>query len=187
MAELQISRGLPGLCGVEHIGFTVPNLEEATSFLVDVIGCEHAYSLGPIADVGDWMSTHLNVERNAVIREIRFFRCRNGPNLEVFQFDGVADPRPLPPRNSDVGGHHVAFYVDDMSRAVAHLRAHGVVILGQPTRRTAGPSAGQEWVYFLAPWGMQFELVSYPAGKKYEREGGLALWRPKPSSGNQNS
>ena len=42
-------------------------------------------------------------------------------------------------------------------------------------RLLAGPvasrnaSAGQRWLYFLAPWGMQFELVSYPGGKAYER------------------
>jgi catechol 2,3-dioxygenase-like lactoylglutathione lyase family enzyme len=34
------SRGLPGLRGAEHIGFTVPNLDQATAFFVDVIGCE---------------------------------------------------------------------------------------------------------------------------------------------------
>ncbi len=43
-------------------------------------------------------------------------------------------------------------------------------------RLLAGPvasrnaSAGQRWRYFLAPWGMQFELVSYPGGKAYERD-----------------
>jgi hypothetical protein len=32
--------GLPGLLGTEHIGFTVPDLDEATRFCVDIIGCE---------------------------------------------------------------------------------------------------------------------------------------------------
>ena len=30
--------GLPGLRGTEHIGFTVPDLDEAHRFFVDVIG-----------------------------------------------------------------------------------------------------------------------------------------------------
>ena len=30
--------GLPGLAGTDHIGFTVPDMEEATRFFVDVIG-----------------------------------------------------------------------------------------------------------------------------------------------------
>ena len=44
--------------------------------------------------------------------------------------------------------------------------------------RHQGPSAGQTWVYFRAPWGMQFELVSYPAGKGYEQETDRRLWSP---------
>jgi hypothetical protein len=42
-------------------------------------------------------------------------------------------------------------------------------MLGEPTV-SKGPSEGQRWVYFLAPWGMQFELVSYPGGKAFDRQ-----------------
>ena len=38
--------GLPGLTGVDHIGFTVPNLEEARAFLVNVLGCEFVLITG---------------------------------------------------------------------------------------------------------------------------------------------
>jgi glyoxylase I family protein len=44
-----------------------------------------------------------------------------------------------------------------------------VPVLGEPTV-SRGPSEGQRWVYFLAPWGMQFELVSYPGGKAFDRQ-----------------
>ena len=67
----------------------------------------------------------------------------------------------MPPRNSDVGGHHVALYVDDLDAAVAYLREQGVRVLGEPTA-SRGAHEGQRWVYFLAPWGMQFELVQLP-------------------------
>jgi hypothetical protein len=52
--------------------------------------------------------------------------------------------------------------------AVEHLHRQGVQVLGEPTAST-GPSEGQRWVYFLAPWGMQFELVSSPHGKAFDR------------------
>ena len=68
------------------------------------------------------------------------------------------------PRNSDVGGHHLAFHVDDIGAAVTFLKWRGVRVLGDPTVRTAGPSGGQTRVCFLAPWGMQVELVSFPDG-----------------------
>src|SRR5699024_10758115 len=123
-------------------------------FFVEVIGCERVYSLGPFASDGDWMEEHLNVDPRTVMRELRFFRCGFGPNFEVFRYD-PADPPAPQPRNSDIGGHHLAFYVDDIDEATQYLREQeGVRVLGEPTA-SSGTSAGQRWVYFLSPWGMQ--------------------------------
>ena len=88
-----------------------------------------------------------------------------------------ADGQAPQPRNSDVGGHHLAFYVHDLDEAVDYLRAEGVRVLGEPTA-SANASEGQRWVYFLSPWGMQFELVSFPGGKAYEAESEVLLWNP---------
>jgi len=169
--------GLPGLKGTDHIGFTVPNLDEAVTFFVDVIGCEPFYDLGPFQASDDWMAVHLNVHPRAVMKRLKFLRCRNGSNFELFEYDAPDKNRPRP-KNSDVGGHHLAFYVDNMSEAVAYLKSRGIEVLGEPTIRASGPSAGQSWVYFLSPWGMQLELVSYPNGKGYERETAARLWHP---------
>jgi hypothetical protein len=73
----------------------------------------------------------------------------------------------VPPRNSDVGGHHIALYVEDLDAAVADLHRRGLTVLGEPTT-SKGPSEGQRWVYFLSPWGLQCELVSYPNGKAFD-------------------
>src|SRR4051812_2948710 len=168
----QLGGTLPGLRGLDHIGITVPDIEQATRFLVDVLGCEYLYTLGPIKDDdGHWMSDHLNVHPRAVARTIRFFRCGPNPVLEVFEYS-APDQRVEGPRNSDVGGHHVALYVEDLDAAVAFLRGRGVAVLGNPTS-SAGPHLGQRWVYFLAPWGGQFELVSYPRGRAWYREHGI--------------
>ena len=164
----QHGSGLPGLTGVDHIGFTVPDLEQAAQFLIDVLGCQYMYTLGPFRDDdGDWMTRHLNVHPRAVMRHLHFFRCGDRAIFEVFQYS-APDQRDAQPRNSDIGGHHVALYVEDLDAAVAHLHSHGVAVLGGPTA-SKGPSEGQRWVYFLAPWGMQFELVSYPHGKAFDR------------------
>ncbi|MGC5616037.1 VOC family protein [Georgenia sp. Z1491] len=168
--------GLPGLVGTEHIGFTVPDLEEAERFFVDVIGCERIYSLGPYQHDDDWMTEHLGVDARAVMRELRFYRCRTGPNFEIFQYETPGAQAPQP-RNSDIGGHHLAFYVEDLDAGVEHLRAHGIRVLGEPTASTSH-STGQRWVYFLSPWGMQLELVSFPNGKAYEKTAPTKLWHP---------
>lgn len=157
--------GLPGLKGVDHFGFTVPDLEVATRFLIDVLGCEYMYSLGPFQNEGEWMHEHLNVHPRAVMQQLHFFSCGGAAIFEVFQY-AAPDQREIQPRNSDIGGHHVAFYVDDLDAAVEHLKRNGVQVLADPTS-SKGPSEGQRWVYFLSPWGMQFELVSYPHGKAW--------------------
>lgn len=169
---------LPGLVGTEHIGFTVPDLDEAERFLVGVLGCERVYSLGPYQHDDDWMAVHLGVHPRAVMRELRFYRLGTGANFEVFQYESPDGQAPQP-RNSDIGGHHVAIYVHDLDAAVAHLREHGVEVMGEPTASTSH-SAGQRWVYFRAPWGMQFELVSFPGGKAYEKDPATTtrLWHP---------
>ena len=76
----------------------------------------------------------------------------------------------MPPKNSDIGGHHLAFYVDDMDEAIAFLKKNGVKVLGEPTAYTSGPNLGLTWCYFMAPWGQQLEIVSAPKGTVYDNE-----------------
>ena len=159
---------IPGLRRLDHVGFTVPDLDEATRFLVDVLGFEYLYPLGPFSSDDDWMADHLNVHPRTVMRQNRWFRCGDQAILEVFDYESP-NQEDDPPRNSDIGGHHVAFYVDDIDAAVAYLRDKGVRVLGDPTA-SKGPAEGNRWVYFLAPWGMQFELVCHPHGKAYDRD-----------------
>lgn len=160
---------IPGLRRVDHIGVTVPDLDEAHRFFIDVLGCEYLYSLGPLRDDdGDWMTRHLNVHPRTVMAENRWFRCGDQAIFEVFHYESPDQQQPLI-RNSDIGGHHIAFYVDDLDASIAHLRQAGVRTFDGPTS-SKGPAEGNRWIYFLSPWGLQFELVSYPHGKAWDRE-----------------
>jgi glyoxylase I family protein len=160
---------LPGLRRLDHVGFTVPDLDEADAFLVDVLGCEYLYTLGPFRDdETDWMTAHLRVHPRAEMVN-RWYRCGDQAVFEVFAYSSP-DQRHVMPRNSDIGGHHIALYVDDLDAAIKHLRGAGVDVFDGPTA-SRGPAEGNRWIYFLAPWGLQFELVSYPDGKKWDREG----------------
>jgi catechol 2,3-dioxygenase-like lactoylglutathione lyase family enzyme len=167
---------LPGMRGSDHFGFTVPDLDQAERFLVDILGATPVYTLAGKSAEDDFMAVHLGVHPRTEITEIRFYRLGNGTNLEVFGYDS-ADGQLPQPRNSDIGGHHLALYVDDMDAAVEFLRSEGIEIMGTPVT-SAGASAGQQWLYFRSPWGMQFELVSYPMGKAYEADADTVLWHP---------
>jgi catechol 2,3-dioxygenase-like lactoylglutathione lyase family enzyme len=168
--------GLPGMRGADHIGITVPDLKQAVDFLVEVMGCQAFYKLGPFKADNDWMEVHLNVNPRAEIPTMQLVRCGNGANLEVFQWSSP-DKKATPPRNSDAGGHHLAFFVDDMEKAVAYLKSKSVKTFGDPTVMKEGPSAGETWMYFLSPWGMQMELVTYKT-KAYEKDMQGKLWNP---------
>ncbi|UUW91482.1 VOC family protein [Nocardioides sp. WV_118_6] len=158
---------LTGVRRADHVGLTVPDLDQAHAFLVDVLGATYRYALPRREGSGDWMRTHLGVDATAAIAEIRFFEL-GGLILEVFAWE-APDQRRTPPRNSDVGGHHLALYVDDLDLAVDQLRAAGIEVMGAPTAST-GAHLGQRWVYVRAPWGLQLELVSYPTGRAVDVE-----------------
>lgn len=170
---------LPGMKGMDHVALTVPDLKQAVGFLVDVLGCSPpSYQVGPFKFDDDWMQVHLNVDPRAEIAQLAMLRCGNGSNVEIFQYNAAGAAR-TEPRNSDIGGHHLAFYVDDMDAAVAYLKGKGVKLLGDPTPFAQGPLGGETIDYFLAPWGAQMELVSYPKGMNYEQGAATKLWSPK--------
>lgn len=172
------TKGIPGNRGMEHVGFTVPNLKEAVTFFEDVIGAEVVFEIGPFKSDNDWLKEHLDVDARAQIPKIAMVRLGNGSNFEIFEYV-VKDQRKNQPKNSDIGGHHIAIYVEDMSAAVKYLKEKGVKVLGEPTVMTQGANAGTTWVYFVSPWGMYFELVSYENGVAYEKTTDKRVFTPK--------
>lgn len=171
-----MAEGLPGMRGVDHIGLTVPNLAEAETFFADVLGCEKAMSFGPFRDdEGTFMQDLLDVDPRAVIEQITLMRCGFGSNIELFKYT-APDQKTVEMRNSDIGGHHIAIYVDDIDAAAQYLKDKGIRTLLGPLPVDAGPAAGQSIMYFYAPWGLQMEAISYPDGMAYEKDGGTVLW-----------
>ncbi|MFX5268122.1 hypothetical protein ABTD02_18740, partial [Acinetobacter baumannii] len=82
-------------------------------------------------------------------------RCGYGSNIELFSYNSP-DQQHMQPKNSDIGGYHIAFYVDDIKAADQYLRSKGVNTMFGPVPISEGPAAGQAIVYFKAPWGLQF-------------------------------
>jgi catechol 2,3-dioxygenase-like lactoylglutathione lyase family enzyme len=154
---------------VDHVAFTVPDLDEAIAFFVDHFGAEVAFKDGPFGDAdADGMRRRLNVDPRARC-SLAMLRLGRHHNVELFSYD-AGDQVTAPPRNSDVGGHHLAFYVDDIDAGYDYVRSiPGVVVQEGPNGVDAGaPVAGQRWFYFQTPWGMQLELTSCATGGFYD-------------------
>lgn len=181
--QSSMSKGLPGLSGMEHIGLGVSNLDEAVDFLCEVIGCELLYRHGPYAPpVGTPDSENLAVKYLGAppdtVVSIAMLRCGNGANLELFEVSSAARNARVP-QFVDNGSSHFCFYVEDIEQAVEHLRAHDVRIFSGIMHAPGIESGeGSTCVHFLAPWGQMLEVIAYPNGKLYEKDTHLRLWQP---------
>jgi catechol 2,3-dioxygenase-like lactoylglutathione lyase family enzyme len=150
---------VPGLKHADHVAFTVPDLAGAVQFFCQVLGAQELYrsTRGPDPQ---FMPEHFAVPADARL-ELAMLRMPPNLNVELFQWD-TQERRVEHPRHSDAGGHHLCFVVDDVDEAVAVLaRVPGVRILGA-RKEVGGDSprvAGNRWIYFLTPWGLQMELV----------------------------
>ncbi|MDT7855760.1 VOC family protein [Rubrivirga sp. S365] len=79
----------------------------------------------------------------------------DGTQIELFTFPG-APPRPSRPEAQ--GLRHLAFAVDDLDAAVAHLEADGVEV--EAVRRDEG--TGRRFTFFADPDGLPLELYEVP-------------------------
>lgn len=164
--------------GMQHVGFTVPDLEQAVSFFETMFGAVQCLSTGLI-DVDDiYMVRRLGVPGNRRIEDIRVLRVGNGTNLEIFKYSGEPESGEPLKRNSQPGGFHLAFQVDDCNMAAERLRAAGVEVLDGPNFVDSGPMEGLTWCYLKAPWGQFLEIVSMDGPLGAERAGGHPQWSP---------
>ncbi|TGV11290.1 glyoxalase [Mesorhizobium sp. M8A.F.Ca.ET.173.01.1.1] len=170
---------MPGMRGHDHTGITVPDMKQAVDFFTEVVGCKKAMSFGPFSDdKGTFMQDLADVDPKAVIEQITQLRCGYGSNIELFKYT-APDQKDLHAKNSDIGGFHIAFYVDDVVAVKAYLQAKGVATRLGPLPVKEGPAAGQAIIYFQAPWGLQLEAISYPTGMAYEKGAETVVWSPK--------
>lgn len=154
----------PRFLAVDHVSWTVPDLDAAIAFYTEAFGATVLYRIGPIdaadlprdANGRDWMETHVGV-RGA---RLTLAMLQLAPNLkfQMVQYDKPDDRRQDVPRNCDRGGHHIAMLVEDVEAAAAWLAQRGCKVL-EIIAMDSGPLAGKKNVYVQDPWGHQLELV----------------------------
>jgi glyoxylase I family protein len=154
----------PRILGVDHISWTVPDLDAAIAFYEEAFGATVLYRMGPFdgADIppdaagNDWMETHVGVKGACL--SIAMLQLAPNLKFQMVQYDKPADRRQDVPRNCDRGGHHIGILVEDVDATCAWLAARGCKVL-QTIAMDAGPLAGKKNVYVQDPWGHQLEIV----------------------------
>lgn len=168
----------PGLVGLDHVGFNVPNLDEAVKFFTDVLGFHKVYEEGKLPLNADAKKA-FNIRQSAEVMHIAMLTTGTGSNIELFEYNSPERDMKRP-MNDDIGWYHIAVYTDNMDKSVAYLKAKGVEFIGAPIEHKTGPNGGLTGVYFKTPWGLQIELVTYPKGMEYEKaHPRYKLWSPK--------
>lgn len=163
---------------IEHVGITVPDLEQATTFFFEAFGAEKLYDMLDEPLAGSAVESGLGVPPGAVIETIRMLRFGGGPNIELFVYSGTAQKEPVTP--NDFGIQHFCVYVDDIDAAAQRLEEAGGTLLSQPNDLPGGDAGpGNRYLYARTPWGSTVELVTYPSPQAYESTTHLRRWRPR--------
>ncbi len=172
--------------GIEHVGITVPDIEEATDFFVAAFGAEPMYDMhaspratGGSGDPDASDQATLGVREGVSWLSSRMLRLGGGANIELFTYHDNGQRAAA--TASDLGIQHLALLVDDIdvaSRLV--VEAGGQALVGPSV--LPGPEAGEgnKWLYTVAPWGTIIELISLPSPQAYETTTPLRRWQPAP-------
>ena len=171
-----LAKGELGLVGMDHVGLTVPDINQAIEWYEDVLGAAAPLTFGPFE--GDFLQGALDVVSGTKIDQITMLRLGHSANIELFQYESPGQRHDMP-KNSDWSGNHVAFYVTDIAAAVEYMDSRGVTRLFGPFTLTDGPAAGQSINYFKTPWGSYIEFISYPNDMAYDVPSVHPLWSPK--------
>jgi catechol 2,3-dioxygenase-like lactoylglutathione lyase family enzyme len=155
--------------GIDHVGWTVPDLEAATQFLEQAFGAQVIYDSHPKTSpplAGACMEQQLGLPPGGQVIQIRLLRLANGASIELFEVARAQQQSPA--TIVDLSFTHIGLYVDDMAAAIERFEAAGGRLLSELHDLKgieAGP--GNEFVYGHTPWGALVELLTYPSGVQY--------------------
>lgn len=168
--------------GIDHIGITVPNLEQATLFFEQAFDAKLSYdNIGQddAPQEGSGIEQQLGLPQGTKVLRIRMLSIGHSAGIELFQFVHTHQQRPA--LASDYGLQHAAFYVDDIHEAAARFEAAGGELLSTPSPLSGDIESGEgnTFVYGRTPWGMVIELISYPAGIQYPSDSEAERFTPR--------
>lgn len=161
-----------GVTAVDHVCFTVPDLDQGISFFEEVIGARLVVRLGPFSaedepDGRNWMYEQLRVHPSATLHAA-LLTLGGDQGIELYEVD-APDQRTDHVRPHDIGAPHLSFRVADFDAAYETLLAEErVTIHGEPQAPDEGPLAGMRWLHFETPWGLVLEIDEWPVSPYLE-------------------
>ncbi|ANG91899.1 VOC family protein [Enterobacteriaceae bacterium 155047] len=167
--------------GINHVGLTVPDLQQATEFLQAALDAKFVYD-GLTCDddplKGADAERQLGLTSGSMMIKQRLLRIGNGPNVELFEF--ISKDQVKPVRVQDYGWNHISLYVDDINYAIERVKAAGGKFLSEVHENSRHEDTeNNAGVYFYTPWGSLVELQSIPNGYYYPDDSEAKIWVPE--------
>jgi catechol 2,3-dioxygenase-like lactoylglutathione lyase family enzyme len=150
------------LGAVAHIGITVRDMEGALKFYRDLLGLK---VLGDITVTGEEISRVTQV-KGATVRAVylRSGEDLSGPPLELLHFIEPGETGVPYAGLANPGITEVAFWVKDIEKTCADLRARGVELYSEPQLFDIEGYGRVKAVYFRDPDGTTLELMESLSG-----------------------
>ena len=136
------ANGQLGLVGMDHVGITVPDIDEAVGWFEDVMGCVAPLTFGPFGDpTGTFMQDLLDVHPRAVIEQITQVRCGAQRQHRALPVHGAGPAHDLPEELRLGRATTSRSTSTDIDAAVAYMVAKGVAEVPRPATRDRGPGS----------------------------------------------
>lgn len=146
------------ILAAHHAAVTVSDMKRSLDFYTRVLGFDFLLEREITTP---WVATVNGYE--SIVLRVGWLQG-HGINLELLQFASPAgEPLALAPNRP--GNMHLAFLVDDMDAALAHLHANDVELVSLPETNSEGPNGGSRCMFFFDPDGIRVEFLQAPAGR----------------------
>ena len=138
---------------MNHMSFTVSNLERSVDFYQNTLGLElkGQWTRGP-----EFSSKVTGIQGASL--KIAFMGASNCV-VELIEYAAPAGAK-IDTRTCNVGSAHVCFNVDDFDVMLKRALAGGAKLAGERTIIPEGNNAGKAVVYFEDPDGNTIEFIS---------------------------
>lgn len=140
------------IVNMNHVSFTVSNLDESMKFYKDILGLE----LISLAERDEDFSSRVSGIEGAKLN-IAYMQAPNCA-IELIEYTSGKGCR-LDTSTNNIGSTHVCFHVDDFDGWIKRMEANNVRYRGEICEVPAGPNKGRRVVYMMDNDGNNLEFI----------------------------